>query len=68
MLHFFITSEDIYHKILSASSILYCNSFHYAVAVCQLLPQTNTAWCQNITASVSYALSKKVVTFIYISF
>lgn len=38
MLHFFITSEDIYDKIFSVLSLPYCNSFQYTAAACQLLP------------------------------
>lgn len=38
MLHFFITSEGIYDKIFSVSSLPYCNSFRYTAAACQLLP------------------------------
>ena len=38
MMHFFITSEDIYHKIFPASALPYFNSFKCTVAACQLLP------------------------------
>lgn len=38
MLHLFMTSEDIYYKISSASSRPHSNIFQYTVAACQLLP------------------------------
>lgn len=36
MLHLFMTSEDIYYKISSVSSL--SNIFQYTAAACQLLP------------------------------
>lgn len=38
MLHLLMTSDDIYYKIFSASSLPHSNIFQDTVAACQLLP------------------------------